>query len=183
MSRDLKSKVPEAEERDHIDRFLDQIAELLPNLDPAVEGIVDRIGGLARRFKRMMEETLVGFDLTHGEYEVLATLRNRGGKHRSTPGELAKRTDLSSGAMTNRLDRLEEAGRIRRLPDPNDRRGVIVELTPEGKKVYNDAVEAQARKEALVAAALSDAEKEQLNGLLRRLMREFERREEGTKRA
>jgi DNA-binding MarR family transcriptional regulator len=180
MSRDLKSKGQDAD-RDHIDRFLDQIAELLPTLDPAVEGIVDRIGGLARRFKRMMEETLVGFDLTHGEYEVLAALRMRGGKFRSTPGALAKRTDLSSGAMTNRLDRLEQAGRIRRLPDPNDRRGVVVELTAKGRKDYNDAVEAQARKEALVAAALSEAEKEQLNALLRRLMREFERREEGTK--
>jgi DNA-binding MarR family transcriptional regulator len=183
MSRVSKSKVQTVEEHDHIDRFLDRIAELLPTLDPAVEGIVDRIGGLARRFKRMMEETLVGFDLTHGEYEVLAALRMRGGKYQSTPGELAKRTDLSSGAMTNRLDRLEEAGRIRRLPDPNDRRGVVVELTTEGMNVYNAAVEAQARKEAFIAAALTADEKEQLNALLRRLMREFERREEATKSA
>jgi DNA-binding MarR family transcriptional regulator len=80
--------------------------------------------------------------------------------------------------MTNRLDRLEKAGHIKRLPDPDDRRGVLVELTPQGRKVYNDAVGVQAHKEALVAAALGDAEKEQLNALLRRLMREFERREE-----
>src|SRR5205085_383180 len=98
---------------------------------------------------------------------------------RSTPGRLAERADLSSAAMTNRLDRLEKAGHIRRLPHPDDRRGVVVELTRKGRGIYEAAVEVQARKEALVAAALTDDEKEQLNALLRRLMREFERREEG----
>ena len=166
------------DERDHIDRFLESIAGVLPELDPAVEGIVDRTMGISRRFKRMMEETLAGFDLTYGEYQVLGALRQAGEPYRSSPGRLASHTELSSGAMTNRLDRLEEAGFIRRLPDPDDRRGVLVELTAKGRKVYNDAVGAQARKEALVAAALGDEEKEQLNALLRRLMREFERREE-----
>ena len=166
------------DERDHIDRFLESIAGVLPELDPAVEGIVDRTMGISRRFKRMMEETLAGFDLTYGEYQVLGALRQAGEPYRSSPGRLASHTELSSGAMTNRLDRLEKAGFIRRLPDPDDRRGVLVELSAQGRKVYNDAVGAQARKEALVAAALGDEEKEQLNALLRRLMGEFERREE-----
>jgi DNA-binding MarR family transcriptional regulator len=166
------------EEPDHIDRFLERLAEVLPEVDPGVEGIVDRVTGLSRRFKRLMEETLADFDLTYGEYHVLGALRQAGPPFRSTPSLLAKRADLSSGAMTNRLDRLEQAGHIRRLPDPDDRRGVVVELTPKGRKVYNDAVGVQARKEALVAAALGEDEKEQLNALLRRLMRQFERREE-----
>jgi DNA-binding MarR family transcriptional regulator len=85
--------------------------------------------------------------------------------------------------MTNRLDRLEKAGHVRRLPDPGDRRGILVELTPQGRKVYSDAVGVQGHKEALVAAALGDTENEQLNALLRRLMREFERREEKEERA
>jgi DNA-binding MarR family transcriptional regulator len=85
--------------------------------------------------------------------------------------------DLSSGAMTNRLDRLEHAGLIRRLPDPDDRRGVVVELTEEGRRVYQQAVGVQAKKEALVTDALNEREKKQLNSLLRRLMLEFERRE------
>ena len=167
------------EERDHIDKFLESIAGVLPELDPAVEGIVDRTMGISRRFKRMMEETLAGFDLTYGEYHVLGALRRAGAPYRSSPGRLASHSELSSGAMTNRLDRLEAAGLVRRLPDPDDRRGVLVELTPKGRKVYSDAVEAQARKEALVAAALGDEEKEQLNALLRRLMLAFERREQG----
>jgi DNA-binding MarR family transcriptional regulator len=79
--------------------------------------------------------------------------------------------------MTNRLDRLEQAGLVRRIPDPDDRRGVLVELTGKGRKAWEDSVNAQAEKESLVAAALTEAEKKQLNALLRRLMREFERRE------
>jgi DNA-binding MarR family transcriptional regulator len=85
--------------------------------------------------------------------------------------------ELSSGAITNRLDRLEQAGLIRRLPDPDDRRGVLVELTAKGRRTYQKAVGAAAKKEALVAAALTEREKKQLNALLRRMMLEFERRE------
>ena len=87
--------------------------------------------------------------------------------------------ELSSGAMTNRLDRLEQAGYVRRLPDPDDRRGVVVELTDHGRETYRSAVGVQAKKEALMAAALSPREQTQLNSLLRRLMLEFERRERG----
>jgi DNA-binding MarR family transcriptional regulator len=172
-----KTQIPE---RDHIDRFLDTIRERLPMLDPEVEGIVDRIGGLQRRFKRAMDETLDEFDLDWSEYKLLSLLTREGEVYRSSPGKLARIMELSSGAMTNRLDRLEQAGLVRRLPDPDDRRGILVELTPEGKRVYEDAVGVQGRKESLVASALSVPEKKQLNALLRRLMIEFERAEGGT---
>ena len=171
-----KTQTPE---RDHIDRFLDTIRERLPMLDPEVEGIVDRIGGLPRRFKRAMDETLDEFDLDWSEYKLLSLLTREGEVYRSSPGKLARIMELSSGAMTNRLDRLEQAGLVRRLPDPDDRRGILVELTPEGKRVYEDAVGVQGRKESLVASALSVPEKKQLNALLRRLMIEFERAEGG----
>jgi DNA-binding MarR family transcriptional regulator len=171
-----KTQTPE---RDHIDRFLDTIRERLPMLDPEVEGIVDRIGGLQRRFKRAMDETLDEFDLDWSEYKLLSLLTREGEVYRSSPGKLARIMELSSGAMTNRLDRLEQAGLVRRLPDPDDRRGILVELTPEGKRVYEDAVGVQGRKESLVASALSVPEKKQLNALLRRLMIEFERAEGG----
>ncbi|HKA27120.1 MAG TPA: MarR family transcriptional regulator, partial [Gaiellaceae bacterium] len=169
----------QTQERDHIDRFLETIRERLPMLDPEVEGIVDRIGGLQRRFKRAMDETLDEFDLDWSEYKLLSLLTREGEVYRSSPGKLARIMELSSGAMTNRLDRLEQAGLVRRLPDPDDRRGILVELTPEGKRVYEDAVGVQGRKESLVASALSVPEKRQLNALLRRLMIEFERAEGG----
>lgn len=167
------------EERDHIDRFLESIKDRLPMLDPDVEGLVDRIGGLNRRFHRALDETLADFGLDYAEYKLLGLLTREGEVYRSSPGKLARVMELSSGAMTNRLDRLEQAGLVRRLPDPNDRRGIQVELTAEGKRLYEDAIGVQGRKESLVATALTNAEKKQLNALLRRLMIEFERAEGG----
>src|SRR5581483_5649576 len=141
-------------QKDHVDRFLESIREELPDLDLTVEGIVDRINGLSRRIKRMMEETLSERSLTWGEWKVLGILRRSPGRRRS-PGYLAVHAELSSGATTNRLDRLESAGLIRRLPDPNDRRGVVVELTHEGSKAYEESTAAQAAKESLIASALN----------------------------
>ena len=133
--------------------------------------------GIGRRIKRSMDETLSGFDLTWGEWTVLGTLRHED-PHRASPGELARKHELSSGAMTNRLDRLEEAGFVRRIPNPEDRRGIVVELTDEGKRVWHASVDVQAQKEALVtAAALDTGEREELNNHLRRLMLAFERTE------
>lgn len=165
------------EERDHIDEWLEKAwLQDIPNLDFAVEGIVDRMSGLTRRFKRSLNDVLVEHGLTFEEWDVLGALRRAGPPFRRSAGELAKFSELSSGAMTNRLDRMEEAGLIRRLPDPNDRRAVQVELTDAGRRAWDDTISVQAAKEALVAEALNAKEKQQLNDLLRRLMLEFERR-------
>lgn len=170
------SKTPA--QRDHVDRFLETINYVFPELDLEVEGIVDRISGISRRLHRTMDETLSEFGLDSAEHKALSVLAQSGEPYRSTPGRLAERMDLSSGAMTNRLDRLEQAGLIRRLADPADRRRVVVELTDHGRETYRSAVGAQAKKEALVTAALNTKEKVQLNALLRKLMLEFERREQ-----
>ena len=166
------------EERDHVDTFIDEIKdELPPELDLTVEGAVERIMGLSRRLTRMMEETLADHELSWGEWKLLGILVHQGAPYRLSPGKLSERLELSSGAMTNRLDRLEEAGLIRRGPDPSDRRGVQVELTAEGQKLYRAATGAQAVKELLIANALSEREREQLNTLLRRVMIAFEEKE------
>jgi len=170
-----------AQEQDHVDRFLKEFAESFPSVDLTVEGIVDRINGLNRRILREMEETLQNFDLTFGEYKVLGSLRRAGPPYRRSPGELAKQEELSSGAMTNRLDRLEQAGFVRRIPDLADRRSIQVELTEAGKRAWEDAFAAQAEKEALVASALGSQEREELNSLLRGMMLAFEQREAGQK--
>jgi DNA-binding MarR family transcriptional regulator len=163
-------------EPDHIDRFLAE--HDLPGVDLEVEGIVERIQGLRRRFAMMGDETLKEHGFSEGEWKVLNQLRLAGEPYRRSPGKLAKRAELSTGAMTNRLDRLEESGLVRRLPDPEDRRGVLVELTDEGHRAWERALGAQAANESLIAAALDGEEQRQLNVLLRRLMREFERREQ-----
>lgn len=159
---------------DHVDRMLLVWKRELPDLDLATEGIVERIQKLQRYLDRAMNETLAEFKLDRGEWWLLGALRRSGPPYRKSPGKLAEDIGLSSGAMTNRLDRLEDAGLIRRLPDPDDRRALQVELTDAGWQAWQDSVGAQARKEALVASALDPEEKELLNGLLRRLMLEFE---------
>jgi DNA-binding MarR family transcriptional regulator len=160
---------------DHVDRFLRRLEGLSreTDLDLEVEGIVDRIAGISRRVKRALEATLSEYGLTHAEWEVLGKLR-LSEQHTSSPGELAEEVEVSSGTMTSRLDRLEGAGLVARKPDPGDRRGVLVELTPAGKDAYDAAVSVQARKEAFFASALTKAEQRELNGLLRKLMLAFE---------
>jgi DNA-binding MarR family transcriptional regulator len=160
-------------DRDHIDRFLEEL-EPVEGLDYEVEGIVDRIGGINRRIKRGMEATLAEFDLSLADWHVLSTLRNSGSR---TPGVLARHLELSSGAMTSRLDSLEQSGLIRRLPDANDRRSVIVELTDEGRAAWEKAASVQARREAFFASALTKDEQRRLNALLRKLMLALEARE------
>jgi DNA-binding MarR family transcriptional regulator len=172
---DTNVEVESNVEIDHVDRFLAQLDH--PAIDLTVEGIVDRIMGISRRLKRSMDETLSGFDLSWGEWSVLGTLR-RDTTHRASPSDLARKHELSTGAMTNRLDRLEEAGLVRRVPNPDDRRGVLVELTDEGTRVWDESVGVQAEKESLVtSAALDPSEREELNTFLRRLMIAFERSE------
>lgn len=164
------------EERDHVDRFLEEeFLEEIPNLDRTVEGIVDRIMGLSRRFKRSLEETLSEQGVSYVDWKILGALTRK--KKPRSAGALAEIAELSSGAMTNRLDRLEEAGLVRRIDDPGDRRGVLVELTAKGKRAYTESAGAEAAKEALITSALNKREKAELNTLLRRLMLEFERRE------
>src|SRR2546423_9132703 len=100
--------------KDHIDRFLEQIHEELPELDLEVEGIVDRLSGVSRRFHRQLEDTVAEYGLTSGEWKVLGALHRSGSR---SPGRLAEIFELSSGAMTTRLDRLEEQKLIERSPD------------------------------------------------------------------
>jgi DNA-binding MarR family transcriptional regulator len=162
-------------EQDSVDRLVAQWApELPPSVDLEVEALVQRLQKLNRVLRRRMDETLADVGLAWSEWKVLGALRLRGEPYRSSPGQLAKHEELSSGAMTNRLDRLEERGLIRRLPDPDDRRGVLVELTEAGHTAWLESVDAQAAKEAELAVALTKHERDQLNTLLRRAILSFE---------
>jgi DNA-binding MarR family transcriptional regulator len=156
--------------QDHVDRRLEELrGGDLPDLDLDVEGIVERIQGIEKRLRVVMDETLDNHGLSYGEWKLLCSLRRKPDRT-STPGELAGKLELSSGAMTNRLDRMERDGLVRRLPDPRDRRGVRVELTDTGNDSWIESTNTQAIKEALIASALTKSEQHQLNGLLRKLM-------------
>ena len=163
-----------AENRDAVDDKLAAWESDLPGVDLEVEGIVDRIALFHKRIRTMLADTLTEFGLNVGEWAVLGSLLRAGAPYQRSPGALAKSFDLTSGAMTNRLDRLEAEELIRRLPDPDDRRGVIVELTPKGRDVWQRAVGAQAAKESFVASSLDAGEQQQLNALLRRMVQTSE---------
>jgi DNA-binding MarR family transcriptional regulator len=156
---------------DHVDRLLAKIAEVgVAEIDPDVEGIIDRVGSINGRLKRAQKATLREHGLTPEEWGVMTKLRLGSDACRSSPGDLANDLELSSGAMTSRLDRLEEAGLVRRLPDPEDRRGVVVELTQKGRDTWDASANVQGRREAFFARTLTKAEQKQLNILLRKLL-------------
>jgi DNA-binding MarR family transcriptional regulator len=160
-------------ETDHLDEMLAVWAREIPDLDPLTEGIVERIQILAKSFDRSLDETLAESNLDRRAFHLLGRLRKHGPPYRRSPGQLAAGMRISSGAMTNRLDRLEEAGLIRRIPDPHDRRGTLVEPTEAGHAAWDRTVGTQARREVIFASVLSDDDKQGLHRLLRHLMRAF----------
>ena len=161
------------EDLDRLDASLRVWAREIPDLDPVTEGIVERIEILAKAFDRSLDETLAQSRLDRRSYHLLGRLRSYGPPYRRSPGQLAADMRLSSGAMTNRLDRMEAAGLIRRLPDPHDRRGTLIEPTEEGNATWDRTTGTQARREEMIASVLDPAERAELQRLLRHLMRAF----------
>ncbi|MEP6973183.1 MAG: MarR family transcriptional regulator [Actinomycetota bacterium] len=159
---------------DSIDDFLERACKIFPFLDPEVEGTVDRICKLSKRFDTMLEHAVDAFGLNKGEFKLLLTLRQHNIDFTMSPGDIGEELLLSSGAMTNRLDRLEAAGFVAREPDPDDRRALIVRLTKDGLRKIDEAVNAAAHDEIAVVSVLSPAEQKRLNALLRKLMLSFE---------
>lgn len=161
-------------ERDHIDELLERLAQMpaVERVDPLAEGISDRIAVINRRLMLQSKETLSGHGITWREWQVLTNLLLAGETPRS-PSDLATTLMVTTGAMTNVLDRLEEAGLVRRVRNPDDRRSVIVEATEAGVATWHDAVNELGEEEATVVSALTRREQEQLNRLLRKLLAGF----------
>jgi DNA-binding MarR family transcriptional regulator len=161
---------------DSVDFCTDDILSRYPSIDPDVEGIVDRLSTINKHANKLFEKALGSCGLSHGEYRLLLRLATRTDDHKMSAGRLSQMLMLSSGAMTNRLDRMEEAGLVRRVPDPDDRRGVLVEMTDKGETVLDEAVLASAKEDAEMVSALSAKEKTQLNQLLRKVLQKLESR-------
>jgi DNA-binding MarR family transcriptional regulator len=125
---------------DIIDDLLAAWEGARPDLDASPLGLVGRVLVLARRLERRVDAALAKHEITLGQFDILATLRRATDQSPGlTPKQLLKSVMLTSGGMTNRLDKLEAAGLIARKPDPSDRRGVIVALTAKGRKVIDAA--------------------------------------------
>jgi DNA-binding MarR family transcriptional regulator len=161
---------------DSVDFCTTDILTRYPTIDPDVEGIVDRLSMIQKHATRIFTEALAGCGLSHGEYRLLLRLATRTDDKKMSAGRLSSMLMLSSGAMTNRLDRMESAGLVRRVPDPNDRRGVLVEMTDKGEEVLDRAVLASAKEDADMVSALNAKEKKELNQLLRKVLENLESR-------
>lgn len=153
--------------KDAIDDILDQWSEERPELNTAPLGVVIRVMSLYRRFAREAAAALEPLGIELWEYDVLSALRRQGKPFALSASALARETDLSSGAMTNRIDGLENRGLVLREPDAQDRRGVIVRLTPQGRKTIDEAIRYRldAARESL--RNLQDGQRRELADLLR----------------
>jgi len=160
--------------RDRIDHLVDRLAEMpaVEQVEPLAEGICDRISIIQRRLMLRHKRSLSRHDITWRDWQVLTNLMLGGDTPRS-PSELASTLMVTTGAMTNVLDRLEEAGLTRRLRNPADRRSVIVEATDAGVSLWYAAVNELGAQEAAVVSVLTASEQRQLNGLLRKLLAGF----------
>ena len=163
-----RSPQPSSGARDHVDWLIGQWAEIRPDVDVSGMHVVGRILRLAARIDAATQENFSRFGLAPGWFDLLATVRRAG--RPLSPGALVDACMLTSGGMTGRIDRMERAGLVRRLPAPEDRRGVLVDLTDEGRDVVDRALVAHMEVVEGLIASLTPAEREALGGLLRGLL-------------
>lgn len=154
-------------DKDAIDELQSDWNKQRPDLDPEPMGVVLRIQALAKILGDQTAERLQRFDLQWWQYDVLSTLRRRGAPFIMAASDLASATMLTSGAMTNRIDRLEEEELVRRVKDENDGRRVLVQLTQEGFKLIEGATEARFETAMEALEGLSKRQRESLSNLLR----------------
>lgn len=153
--------------RDGVDLIIEQWQRLRPELDSSPIGVVGRISRLAREIEARLEPVYREHGLEPGWHDVLATLRRSGGTLR--PTDLTNASMLTSSGTTKRLDRLEAAGLIARAPDPADRRGTLIGLTDDGRRLIDELTPAHLDNERRILGALSEAERRALADLLRKL--------------
>ena len=160
--------------QDEVDRLVAAWARERPDLDVRPLEVLSRVTRLARHVDRARGTAFAAHDLDGWEFDVLAALRRAGKPYMLSPGALVAQTLVTSGTMTNRIDRLESRGLVARQPDPTDRRGVRVVLTTRGKEAVDSALADLLEREQELLAALSIRQQEQLSGLLRSLVVPFE---------
>lgn len=157
-------------QEDEIDRIVGEWNATRPDLDVSATHVLQRITRLSLLQLDSFARVFAGHGLTWGEYVVLAALRRAGPPYRMNPTALYGSVMLSSGGMTKRLDRLERAGLVERLPDPADRRGRLVALTDRGRELVDAAVVDHLENEERLLGALSTSERTVLSELLRKLL-------------
>jgi DNA-binding MarR family transcriptional regulator len=156
--------------QDEVDELSEAWARVRPDLDLAPVAVFSRISRLARHLDLARRKAFTNHRIESWEFDVLAALRRAGAPYQLSPGRLLRETLVTSGTMTNRVDRLAARGLVERSPDPTDRRGVIVRLTPAGLHTVDAAFEELLAAEAALLADLPATDRDHLARLLRTLL-------------
>ncbi|MDQ3485681.1 MAG: MarR family transcriptional regulator [Actinomycetota bacterium] len=161
--------------RDEVDRLVAAWQRERPDLDLGPLEVLSRVSRLSHHLDRARRAAFAEHGLESWEFDVLAALRRAGAPYELSPGRLIKETLVTSGTMTNRVDRLATRGLVERLPDPTDRRGVLVRLADEGRKTVDGALEDLLLREQELLGGLDAGDHHRLAALLRDLVAPFER--------
>ncbi|CAM3239256.1 MarR family winged helix-turn-helix transcriptional regulator [Vibrio neptunius] len=159
---------------DAIDRVVEQWAKEKPELDTEPMAIMGRLLRIAKHMETEVTQLHKRYDLKLGEFDVLATLRRSGSPFRLTPSELIDSMMLTSGAMTNRLDKLESKRLIAREHSKQDRRSVTVQLTDEGFTLIDKIIEEHAQVQHKLVKGMNSNQKRQINQILKGWQTQFE---------
>jgi DNA-binding MarR family transcriptional regulator len=163
-----------AGQRDEVDDLVDAWRTLRPDLDVEPLQVLSRISRLARHLDIARRGAFADHDLESWEFDVLSALRRQGPPFQLTPGALVRATLVTSGTMTNRIDRLEAAGLVNREPDPSDKRGVLVTLTEQGQARVDAALADLLHRERVLLAGLDKGERKRLADMLRTILAPFD---------
>lgn len=161
--------------QDEVDRLVEAWARERSDLDLRPMEVLSRVSRLGHHLDRARRQAFSEHDLEPWEFDVLAALRRAGAPYELSPGRLLKETLVTSGTMTNRVDRLAARGLVERLPDPHDRRGVLVRLTDRGRTTVDGALSGLLDRERDLLGGLDPADQQRLAALLRTLVLPFER--------
>ncbi len=161
---------------DEVDRLVEAWQRERPDLDVAPMQVLSRVTRLARHLDLARRQAFAEHGLETWEFDVLSALRRSGEPYSLSPGRLVRETMVTSGTMTNRVDRLSAKGLVERRTDEADRRGVLVRLTGEGRRRVDAALAGLLAQERLLLAALSDADQAALANLLRSVVGPFDAR-------
>ncbi len=162
------------EKSDEVDRIVEAWERERPDLDFAPLQVLSRVGRLARHLDRARRTAFTRSKLESWEFDVLSALRRAGKPYTLSPKQLLQQTLVSSGTMTNRIDRLVASGLVERKADPGDGRGILVVMTPTGLTRVDAAVTRLVDAESEILASLSSADQLRLAGLLRKLSLDFD---------
>jgi DNA-binding MarR family transcriptional regulator len=165
---------PDSSLRDEVDDLVAAWRAQRPDLDVGPLQVLSRISRLARHLDIARRGAFADHGLESWEFDVLSALRRQGPPFQLTPGALLRATLVTSGTMTNRIDRLAAAGLVRREPDPSDKRGVLVTLTGQGRARVDAALDDLLRRERALLAGLDRDQRQELTGLLRVLLAPFD---------